>query len=492
MTTLVPDTLATTVNAESEKFSRRQGGLIDKGMERFLEDAGGQVGTGKPLCLATCFLPMDERNCVWWRRLEAELAARGWELVLIGTEMPADRGLRVIQVPLWLQGYFNHYHVPDARIILEPSLAKTLAERDRTWSEQSGKGIQEFLGGVGACQHVLRMLLRELQPSAVLVFGCGLPQSVILQHLSWQHGLPCWILERGLLPGSLMLEMNGHGAQTELNWSFALRRAALASQETDLFFKAQESLRSRLQVNYKQAEYLDAAAFARKFNPERRKVVALLLQLDAGACLTPREHNISRVHSPGYASSADAIERLGGAVARETGALLLVKPHPTDRADYSHLQSERVRIVRDINLHNLIEAADAVACMTSTTQFEALLYEKPLLLLARSPLAGKGAAYEAITTKQLTGALRQALAREGFAERMEAGRRFLTFVLKHFTIALSDQLPAGSSLGDFAQFLAANEVAVDGLPPVADRLNAAGAWLNKWTELKRQTAGKAS
>lgn len=410
----------------------------------------------QPLCLASCFLPLDATNSRWWKQLQDALARRGMELVLISQSLAADPELRTIVVPLWTQGYSDAFQAPASPLVLEEPLAQTLAEREQAWLQQESQEPARGRASLSECQTVLRAVLDELQPAVVLVWGSGLSQSVILQQLAVQRGLPCWVLERGLLPGTLMLEMHGHGGHSELNWSFALQRACRQNTATDRFFAAQQQLHRARESKYAQGEFLTAADFRQKYSPAGHRIIAALLQHDGASGLVPAEQPAARLHAPGIATSEAAVAELARALAAYPDCLLLVKPHPMDARDYSRWEGPRVRVVREAHLHSLIQAADVVASMTSTAQYEALLYEKPLLLLARSALAGKDVAYEALTVEALPGALRSALHREDFAARLTAARGFLHFVLEHFSVALSDNSAAGASLEDLVDFLARN------------------------------------
>lgn len=441
------------------------------------------------VCLAACFLPLDEENCSWWLRLQDELAARGLDLVLLSTAPPADTRLHTILVPLWLKGFAEAYGATECHATLEAPLADALARRDRSWLGLENTNLDEFKNGVIACQELFRALFEELQPALVLAWGNSLSQSVILQQLAAQQGRPCWVIERGMLPGTLMIEMAGQGGQTELNWSFNLQNAWRNAADVSRFAAAQEICRNQRATKYAQADYLAPEVFHQKFNPERKPLVALLLQHDAASCLVPPDFAGAKIHSPAFASSADAIAQLAAA-AREANCKLIVKPHPIDQADYSQCENASVAVVRDVNLHSLLSAADVVAAMTSTAQFEALLHEKPLLLLARSALADKGVAYEVKSPAQLCPMLRAALNRDNFPQRHLNAQRFVSFLLQNFSVSLSDAVPAGATLAELAGFLSQNAVATPPNRPLDDRLTAFGDWLMLWESRPKQAAAR--
>jgi hypothetical protein len=86
-----------------------------------------------------------------------------------------------------------------------------------------------------------------------------------------------------------------------------------------------------------------------------------------------------------FRSNEAAVSFLMDSVSAIPGARVVVKTHPLD----SEKNDERFRaivrdkgtVISDIHPHTLIEAADCVAVRNSTLGFEALCYEKPLILL---------------------------------------------------------------------------------------------------------------
>lgn len=440
-----------------------------------------------PLVLASCFLPLDADHCRWWLKFQDALAQRGMELMLLSHAPAVDPQLRVITLPLWLQGYGLAFGASPTPLTLEEPLAQALAERDRSWSGQEGRSLTEFQVGLGTCQHVLRTVLAELQPAVVLVWGSSLPQSVVLQQLALQQGRPCWVLERGFIPETLMLEMSGQGGQSEWHGSFALQRALRQAQSTEAFRTAQLVHRTRQSSkNPTLGEPLSSEELRRRICPPTRRLVSALLQHDGASGLSPSTFLGARQHATGIPGALDAARLLAAAVGSRSDCQLLLRPHPLDLTDYSTLENDQVRVVREGSLHAVLQASDVVACMTSTCQFEALLYEKPLLLLANSALAGKGVAYEALSPTEVAPALAAALAFEGFPERLDRGRRFLSFALENFLVTLSEDLPTSPNLGDLAGFLARYALRPSGLASVEERFLGVRSWFALWAKAKAE------
>ena len=77
----------------------------------------------------------------------------------------------------------------------------------------------------------------------------------------------------------------------------------------------------------------------------------------------------------------------------------------------------KINHVNADHVHALIDLADVVAAQFTTLQFEAGLYDKPVLLLGRSAWWGRNATYQVAARQDLPGALSAALCREDWVRR---------------------------------------------------------------------------
>jgi CDP-glycerol glycerophosphotransferase (TagB/SpsB family) len=158
---------------------------------------------------------------------------------------------------------------------------------------------------------------------------------------------------------------------------------------------------------------------------------------------------------------------------------VVFKPHPIDTDPYVLANIQGIRVVRDVNVHALIDLADVVVAQFTTLQFEAALYDKPVVLLGRSAWWGRNAAYEVNTRGELIPALQAALARKNWTTRAANARAFLTWTMEHFHIGCTETVPARRTLRDFAKFIAETSLDARHLPPLEDRWEAAEAMMEQ-------------
>jgi len=110
-------------------------------------------------------------------------------------------------------------------------------------------------------------------------------------------------------------------------------------------------------------------------------------------------------------------------------------------------------------------------------QFEAVLYDKPVLLLARSAWWGRRATYEVDGAEQLEARLQEALERRHWPEIRARARSFLCWIMDTFLIGAAPDVPTRRHLADLAAYIA--RVAMDsrGLSPARERWSQTQAWL---------------
>ena len=148
---------------------------------------------------------------------------------------------------------------------------------------------------------------------------------------------------------------------------------------------------------------------------------------------------------------------------------MVFKPHPLDTGSYAIAKVQGVQIVRDVNAHALIELADVVVAQFTTLQFEAALYEKPIVLLGRSAWWGRHAAYEADQRADVPTALDAALHRRDWNTRQANAHAFVTWMMDQFLIGCSENVPARRTLRDFAGFIARTSLDNRHLPTTEER-----------------------
>jgi hypothetical protein len=183
----------------------------------------------------------------------------------------------------------------------------------------------------------------------------------------------------------------------------------------------------------------------------------------------PKSGIYERHFYTGFPTTEAALAALRQAVEKTPGTELIFKPHPLDPTTYSAARIQGVKVVTDVNVHALIDAADVVAAQYTTLQFEAALYDKPILALARSAWWGRDAAYEVESPEDLPAKLEAALQRRDWPAHQAHARAFITWMMDQVLVGCKSDAPARRHLRDLATFISRTMVDAHGLAPCEER-----------------------
>jgi len=129
-----------------------------------------------------------------------------------------------------------------------------------------------------------------------------------------------------------------------------------------------------------------------------------------------------------------ATQALYGALATRSDVELVVKPHPVDRLHIPErllksFPALRATVVRNGDLHRMMLDADVVTTMWSTTALEAVLLERPVVVIDSKqddplPIVEYGAALKAGRSEAVAAALESAFGQAGAAALARGRARF--------------------------------------------------------------------
>ena len=430
------------------------------------------------VCLATNYLLMTESTRRMWTDLGNHLAGKGCRLVLLSTILPETPfPFPVFQNPYAMRDFIPALPntVPCDPLPASPreiELLKTDISRAFI-----GYSLPEALQGLASFRSYSRELFNALQPNFVLIADNTLCQTALMQRACWDNNIPVQIYERGLLPETLMLESRGIQAWSDLRTHWMARDMGAGDEA------AYERIRSyymaRKPKKYDQPDFNGGGSeFKRRLGIEGKKLVVFLGGGYEANGHAAKGSNYERQFFPAFPTTNGALLALRAITAKLPNTAFVFKPHPLDPDPYAVAKIQGTTIVKDVNVHALIDAADVVAAQYTTLQFEAALYNKPILLLARSAWWGRNATYEVTRDEDLPAMLQAALEKRDWQTRQKNAGGFVTWMADHFLVGNTPEVPTRSNLRDLAHFIASN--ALDGrhLSPAEERCAKAQQILN--------------
>lgn len=435
----------------------------------------------KTICLATNYLLMNPPTRQMWADLGAHLETQGCQLVLLSTTEP--------EPPLPFPVHRHPYLMRDFAQTLPKIAARAglhASPRELEWlnADRSrvpgGYPMIEALQGLAAFRAYSRELLETLQPSFLLLADNTLCQTALLQQTCWELGLPVQIYERGLLPETLMLESRGIQAWSDFRTHWLTQDLPETAFDVSAYARIRDYYLARKPQKYHQAEFAGGGATLRRdLGLENKKLVVFLGGGYEANGHAPTGGRYERHFYPAFPTTNAALLALCSAVESRPDIALVFKPHPLDPETYAVAAIEGAQVVRDVNVHALIEAADVVAAQYTTLQFEAALYEKPVLALARSAWYGRDATYEVHSAEMLKGQLNAALERQDWKRIQRNAHAFITWLMQDGLAGCTTEVPARRQLPDLAAFISRTALDSRNLEPAAERWQRAHANLEQ-------------
>jgi hypothetical protein len=406
------------------------------------------------LHLISCYLPNNAFVDAFFGAMASELHRQGQEMLLLPTYTPQTDALQYVQISYTLAGYAQLARpVTGVDSGLVPA---ALADAEAAWTRRSVDAAAHA-GAVATCSRFFGLLLDEMEPDTVSIWNPTVPQGRLLQMACLARAIPCFGIERGVFAETMMVESREVGAQADVALNPALR-SVLAERRPDpeRLAEIRDYYAQRDFSRYPMAPSVSAAALKDDLGvPAAARTVVLMLSV-AAANWTPRSLPGARFTSPWFASAQQSVTELLAALPDD--AYLIVQDHPLDRGHWRPTPHPRLRHVRGAHLRTLFDAADLLAFLGATTvQHEALLTEKPLLLLSRSQLTGQGVAYE-YSGRNLPVLVERALRHDGHQAQSEAAARYVPFLFDHALFGLPGTPPRRTA-ADLALHLAALESA---------------------------------
>lgn len=193
-----------------------------------------------------------------------------------------------------------------------------------------------------------------------------------------------------------------------------------------------ERVRADHRTRKDQKSEIDVRRIVEDRRGNARAVVFYAGQNDDASGMRPAWLADSKIHSPFFASTGDALDRLS-ILAKKNNWLILFKPHPMCESDAGSIREEdHVATVAGANVFECIDASDATVTVLSQVGYLSLIHSKPCVLLGRMQLSGKGCLYEISGAEDTEAAVCEAIKHGFSADQKEMWRLHVAQLLKHY------------------------------------------------------------
>ncbi len=413
------------------------------------------MGELKAIAWACCYLEPQDPIYDTWSEIGDQLRDMGMQLVLFG--IPGNygkhSGFEHVAVPFSLtdQGRLFADFMAGEGLPLGAATLREMIAIDRAFGVTATDTEAELwvMRAIAFWERAFDLM----QPSIILGWGTSIPLSRLMIRLGQRRQVPAYAMERGLLENTLSLSLGGQVALSSVSTSTALIRPPELDDVRLALWNQIESyyrqLATRRYALSNREPYPHEEQFMRD-DPAPRVLFLGNYDIGSGCALTDPAlgDHVSTWVASSEAASGHIVNKLR---AINPHASLWSKPHPItpfglpeDRAPLM------ARNVFAIDVHRLVQAADVLVTLTSTTQALALIYDRPLVTLANGFFMGRNIAYEVTSEDQLQSMLAAALARDGWSDRLQQGRALLVAMMQHDLFGVNDEVPTRLKIADLA------------------------------------------
>jgi hypothetical protein len=279
--------------------------------------------------------------------------------------------------------------------------------RGYTYPLCRGYTVEDMLDKTFLCIESFSKLIDLYKPAICFVWNGLIMPPRAMRALCDVMRIPVFSLERGLLPGFMVVDQNGinfAGCLGGSNWH-------IVDQELSI------------------PHYELAVDFIRKFSSEGVSVVskgtflgkediksALNLPIGKRVILIPNQIDLDTniiFFSKQYLRNIDVIESVINAFEGRDDIFIVVKAHPEDNSEdlsvYEKVLENRGCVVSEFHIHALINVASLVIVRNSTVGLEALILGKPVICLGLSAYSGKGFTYDIQRREELPDVINKVL-----------------------------------------------------------------------------------
>ncbi|MCF8000192.1 MAG: glycosyltransferase [Methylovulum sp.] len=286
------------------------------------------------------------------------------------------------------------------------------------------------------------------RPKLFVVWGSTSPLSKLQMHLCKRLGIEYLIFERGHFPRSLLVDTGAQHASSNRLSLPSLRHNSSADIKKD-FGLLKSYVNSINEIPYASKNISLHIDFDKKY-----KNVVFIGVNDLGSGISYHQSEIKEKHSLYYYSTEQAFKDVVASLGYlDSEIRLYFKPHPADEFNYGEFASDKILVLADANVNDLIERADVCVTLSTTAIAKAILEAKPVVTMSLTDVSFKNIAYEVYEPSDLVFQLRSALRSEGISVKSVNGQKYLLDLFSNNLFVLERVSAFTNTIDDLADYL---------------------------------------
>jgi hypothetical protein len=316
--------------------------------------------------------------------------------------------------------------------------------------------------GVGYFKSFYKTVFSAIQPSCVCLWNGHHPQEVILREIAEASGCGICFVERAPFSGFLHFDKLGVLAGSSVA-AACINLDLDEPLKSDLYRQYQAYTVDRNETWWGQPNVLSDDVFREKYGiPVDKKIVLFAGQVE--------EDIQNLLYNPHFDNGLTAFEAFITAIRNRDDVFVLGKHHPQSSLScsaYQEVVGTAGIWTSEAALENCLRIATHVASVNSTVIIEALVADKPVLMLGESLLSNKDIAYEYKQDIDLEALVHDWLDFEGFELRKSRWSRYGNVLLSKHFYSMNDLESSGFNGAErFAARLSDSAIQCESMAPV--------------------------
>ena len=284
-----------------------------------------------------------------------------------------------------------------------------------------------------ACmEKYIRGMLKYVQPQRIICYESVSPSHHMLQRICREENVPIIFTHPGIIPGTISFDTYGEIGESlpALRWKDFM---CLPIEDKDLdYARSVWRYLYKSELNRKIQPKNDCIAYIKQKMKLGRPVIFFAGQNDVLSHMIPYNDISKKYHSPIFSSSLETVVYLAE-ICGKNDWNLVYKPHPmyTQTEKVSSLP-QNIIFVEFGDVNRIIDFSDVTMTILSTTNYNALIRYKPVIMMGYTQTMGKGCTYEAFEKDRIEYTIKEALENGFTKEQQESFLRHIAQCLKYY------------------------------------------------------------
>ena len=332
-----------------------------------------------------------------------------------------------------------------------------LQEAARNIKQRYPRVADDFLKQL-VCEYywAFSAVLDQINVATVVIWNKFHACNCIFSQLCQERKIRTLYVEFGPLPGTIVFDEDGQMGESWPATHFAeFLRLPVTGEDCDQAEKAIETLRTSGLNRNAQPQTESDTALKKALKPGR-PIILYAGQYDGDSGMVPYTENTRRFHSPCFASSEEGMLWVAEIAAKHDWNFIF-KPHPQlkNKIDPQRLP-HNVIFVPDYNINDIIDMADVLVTILSSTVYVSLIRGTAALMLGYNQISHKDCTYEAHRQEDIESQLIAAVEKGYTASQKAAFVRHVAQLNKYYLYSdgqAHERLHLGRPIESAAEFI---------------------------------------